>query len=100
LVSNKVVETIGGISVDEAISYPFTGAYTAVVLGNEFEQRSLKNKPFIDVGDRFKSSFNAVFFDLTRLKSSNKVLSGETQDVESILACKSDKLARFGPVNL
>jgi len=50
LVADKVVEAVGGVGVDEAVTDPLAGT-----------------NGLVDVGYDFESGFDAVFFDLASI---------------------------------
>ena len=83
LVSHKVVQAVGAVGVDKAVSDPLSRANSLV-----------------DISDNLKSGFNSILFDLTVLNSLEILLSGESQDVEGVLAGKCDELSALRPVNL
>jgi len=69
LVTNKVVETVGRIGVDEAVANPLPCA-----------------NGLIDIDHDFKGGFDTVFFDLASIEGGDVVFAGEAEDVEGFFA--------------
>lgn len=69
LVTDQVVEAVGAVGVDEAISDPLTGA-----------------NRFVNVGDYLECGFYAVLLNFASAESSGVVLAGESQDIKRIFA--------------
>ena len=76
LVTNEVVEAVGGVGVDKAVADPLTGT-----------------DRLVDVRDDLKCRFNAVFFDLADVQCGDVIFPGEAKDVKGFVAGQGDKLA-------
>lgn len=83
MVAHEVVEAVGGIGVDEAVTNPLTGA------------NSLVNS-----SDMVNGSLNTVLISLAIVVAVDIILAGVAKNIEGFLAGKRDQLSRLGPVDL
>jgi len=70
LVADEVVEAVGRVGVDEAVSDPLPCSYT-----------------FVDVGHDFEGRFDPVVFDPASIDCRDIVFARKAQDIERLLAC-------------
>lgn len=76
LVPHKVIQAVGGASVDEAVPDPFSRSDT-----------------FIDIRDNLESGLDTVFIRLSRVETVNVVFSRESENIERVLTSKGDQFA-------
>lgn len=99
LVTDQVVESVSAVGVDEAVTNPFTRANAVSNVRNRLlptKQKAKKKNQYlrlVDIRNDFKSCFDAIFLNLSRLHSLNVVFTGEAQDVKRIFASNSHQLA-------
>ena len=83
MVANKIIEAIGAVGIDEAVTNPLACA-----------------DGFVNVGNDFEGGFNAIFVAETLLKGFNVILAGKAEDIEGLFTGKRNKFTGFGPVYL
>lgn len=92
LIANKVVESVGAVGVDEAIANPFTSSYAIVMSVNVLNSENAHSR-LANVSDDLESCLHTILLDLSGLHSFDVGLSGESKDIESILASNGHELA-------
>jgi hypothetical protein len=76
LVSHQVIQTVGGASVNEAVSDPFACS-----------------DALIDIRDNFESRLDTVLISRTCVETVDIVFSRESENVERILTSKGNQLS-------
>ena len=96
LVTDKVVQTISAVSVDEAVTDPLTSADTILSVSiSQLDSHIQNDIPLVDIRDDLEGGFNTILVSLACLECSLVLLAREAENVECVFTSKSDKLAAF-----
>jgi hypothetical protein len=83
LVTDKIVQAVGGVGVDEAVANPLTSADRLVNGSNVLN-----------------GCLDTILVGLAVVEAVDVALARVAEDIEVILTGKGDQLSRLGPVNL